>query len=126
MIIKGTLVTGLGESKFFMRKEDYQEEFQKKLGYNPWPGTFNIKLKETTTEILDKLKPIIIKGFKENNKTFGSIKCYPCVIEKHIKTHLIIPEKTKFDNTIVEIISPVYLRQALNITDNNEVTIELK
>lgn len=126
MILKGTLITGFGKGSYFMKKENYKKAFEKLLGYTPWPGTFNIKLDKKTTELLNKLTPTIIQGFKEKDKTFGKVKCYPCIIKKNIKTHIVLPEINRYDNTVIEIISPAYLRKALNITDNDWVIIELK
>ncbi|MBW2977933.1 CTP-dependent riboflavin kinase [Candidatus Woesearchaeota archaeon] len=127
LTLKGILVKGLGKAGYFIKKQGYKNSFIELLGYTPWPGTLNIKLTlPFTTDVLDKIKPIIIEGFKEKDKTFGKIKCYPCIISEDIKTHLIIPEKTKYDKNIIEIISPIYLRKALNITDDDKIIIELR
>ena len=119
--IKGILVKGFGEGKFYINK--YSDKFEDKLGYKPWSGTLNIKLNKMLKIVK---KPLIIKSFEDSGKIFGSIKCYPCIINnKNIKAHLIMPEINKHEKTIIEIVSPLYLRKALNIQDNDNITIEL-
>jgi|TARA_B100002003_G_C13938765_1_gene455711 riboflavin kinase len=122
--LKGTLISGLGEGKYFMSKDIYRKGFEEALNYTPWPGTFNIKI---DSKINIKKTPILIKGFGEGKKKFGNIKCYPIKIigNKNIKAHLVMPEINKHEKTIIEIISPLYLRKALNIRDNDNITIEL-
>ncbi len=128
LVLKGNLIKGLGEGSYYMKKQSYKKQFQNLLNYTPWPGTLNIKLKSSVTKKISNLKPIIIKGFKEKNRSFGKIKCYPCSIlniKKDIKTHLIVPERTSHSNDIIEIIAPVYLKKHLNIKEGDGIIIQL-
>ena len=125
LVLKGVLVSGLGEGKYYMSKDVYKNGFKDTLGYIPWPGTFNIKI----NPIVDiEKKPLIIKGFKEDGEVCGNINCYPVVIvgNENIKAHLMIPEINKHEGNIIELISPKYLRKTLNIKDGEEVIVELK
>jgi riboflavin kinase, archaea type len=125
--IQGILTSGLGTGKFFIEKEDYQKSFKKSLSYIPWPGTFNLKL---NSPLPKKIEYSTINGFKEKNKTFGSIKYHKCsIINKKVKnliTHLIIPQKTEHDKITIEIISPKHLRKFLNVKDGDEITISIE
>jgi len=124
LVLKGILVSGLGEGKYFMSKDIYKKEFKELLGYAPWPGTFNIKIDSELR--IDRI-PQLIDGFGEDGKKFGNLKCYPLKIinNEKIKAHLVIPEINKHEKTIIEIISPLYLRKALNIRDNDNIAIEI-
>ena len=132
IIIKGNVIKGLGEGKYYMSKEGYKKSFKESIGYLPWSGTLNIKLKSEITKdlfsIRDKIK---IKGFREKNRSFGDISCYNCNIlnnkgsKQNLKTHIIIPERTSHKDNIIEIISPVHLRKKLSIKDNDEIKITL-
>lgn len=80
-VFKGYLTTGLGEGKYYMSRNNYKKSFKKLLGYTPWPGTFNLKLEsQAAKEAINSIKPIIVKGFKEKNRSFGKLKCYECTI----------------------------------------------
>ncbi|MEW6069545.1 MAG: DUF120 domain-containing protein, partial [Candidatus Thermoplasmatota archaeon] len=110
--------SGTGEGKYYMSLEHYCSEFKKKLGFLPYPGTLNLKLKSDEIfklEILKKAKSIVISGFKEGNKYFGAVKCFKAKF-RGISCWLIIPEKTRYKN-IVEIISNEYLREKLKLKD---------
>ncbi len=130
-ILKGILISGLGEGQFYMKKKEYKKAFKEALNYNPWPGTFNIKLGlPIPQEVLKNTSHISIKGFEEKGKIFGNVKCYPCKIKKegiqNLTTHLVVPEKTRHERDIIELISPVYLREFLNIKEGNNVVLSLK
>ena len=46
VLLKGNLVSGLGEGAYYMSLEGYSKQFKTKIGYSPFPGTFNVKLGE--------------------------------------------------------------------------------
>src|ERR671928_100116 len=43
---KGTIVSGMGEGAYYMSLDGYKKQFKEKLGYEPFPGTLNLKLEE--------------------------------------------------------------------------------
>ena len=121
VILNGILISGFGEGKFYMQK--YSDNFRDKLGYIPWLGTLNIKI---NSKINISKDCVVIDGFNEAEKTFGSIKCYPCIINnKNIKVNLVVPEINKHKENIIELISPLNLRKTLNIKDGDEINIKL-
>src|SRR5208337_4812172 len=42
--LEGTVFTGLGEGAYYISKEHYRKQFAEKLGFDPYPGTLNLKL----------------------------------------------------------------------------------
>jgi len=126
--VKGEVVTGLGTGKFFVTKEEYKKQFVKKIGYIPYPGTLNLKLKSEDRLDIGKYKSgIIIKGFRENNRTYGQVKCLDCTLkkdQKKTKGTIVIPQKTRHTD-IIEIISPKNLRKTLNLKNRDIVHIIL-
>lgn len=40
----GTLISGLGEGRYYMSLEPYRQQFLEHLGFEPFPGTLNIRL----------------------------------------------------------------------------------
>src|SRR6476661_1489088 len=81
---KGKIVNGMGEGAYYMSLDEYKKQFKEKLGYEPFPGTLNLKLEDRT--YTDKKKEIsnypsiFIHGFKDENRTFGWVKCYPAIL----------------------------------------------
>ena len=127
--LEGTVFTGLGEGAYYITKEHYRKQFIEKLGFDPYPGTLNLKLTteydlKTRTE-LEAYPAIEIEGFKNEDRTFGLVKCYPATIGNRIKGALISALRSHYDISVLEIIAPVCLRKHLNLKDGNKVKVEI-
>ena len=127
--LEGTVFTGLGEGAYYITKEHYRKQFIEKLGFDPYPGTLNLKLTteydlKTRTE-LEAYPAIEIEGFKNEDRTFGLVKCYPATIGNKIKGALISALRSHYGISVVEIIAPVCLRKHLNLKDGYKVKVEV-
>ncbi len=127
--LEGTVFTGLGEGAYYTTKEHYKKQFIEKLGFEPYPGTLNLKLTtdydiKTRTE-LEAYPAIEIEGFKNEDRTFGIVKCYPVIIENKVKGTIITALRTHYDVSVLEILAPVCLRKHLNLKDGNKVKVEV-
>jgi riboflavin kinase len=127
--LEGTVFTGLGEGAYYISKEHYRKQFVDKLGFEPYPGTLNIKLTsdydiKTRTE-LEAYPAIEVEGFKNGERTFGTVKCFPVLIENRVKGALITAMRTHYDVSVLEIIAPVCLRKSLDLKDGNKVKVEV-
>jgi riboflavin kinase len=127
--LEGTVFTGLGEGAYYISKEHYRKQFIEKLGFDPYPGTLNLKLTadydlKTRTE-LEAYPAIEIQGFKNEDRTFGLVKCYPVTIDNKVKGALISALRSHYDNSVIEVIAPVCLRKHLNLKDGNKVKVEV-
>jgi len=128
IILEGTLFTGFGDGSYYMDQNGYKLQFETKLGFNPYPGTLNLKL--SPTEIrkkkeLETYPPIILKGFKSGKRSFGEVRCYPATINDVVKGAVIIIKRTHHDDSVLELIAPVYLRKRLNIEEGDEVKVKV-
>jgi riboflavin kinase len=127
--LEGTVFTGLGEGAYYTQKEHYRKQFAEKLGFDPYPGTLNIKLNTDydlkTRAELEAYPAVEIEGFQNENRTFGTVKCYPAKIGNKIKGALISALRGHYDNSVLEIIAPVNLRKNLNLKDGNKVKVEI-
>ena len=127
--LEGTVFTGLGEGAYYISKEHYKKQFIEKLGFIPYPGTLNLKI---TTEYdlktraeLDAYPAIEVQGFKNENRTFGVVKCYPAIIDNKIKGALIFALRSHYDRSVLEVIAPVCIRKRLNLKDGYKVKVEV-
>lgn len=127
--LEGTVFTGLGEGAYYISKEFYKKQFLDKLGFVPFPGTLNLKL---TTEYdlksrteLEAYPAVEIQGFKNEDRTFGVVKCYPATISNKVKGALIFALRSHYDNSVLEVIAPVNLRKQLNLKDGYKVKVEV-
>jgi riboflavin kinase len=127
--LEGTAFTGLGEGAYYITKDHYRKQFTEKLGFEPYPGTLNLKLStdyDIKTRIeLDAFPAIEVEGFKNENRTFGVVKCYPALISNKVKGALITALRSHYDASVLEIIAPVCLRKHLNLKDGHKVKVEV-
>jgi riboflavin kinase len=126
--IRGTIFSGLGQGKYYMSRNSYMKDFADKLGFTPYQGTLNLRIHPNDTDRLDLIRgswPIIIPGFEEDERRFGDVLCYVLEIPKlSAKVAGIIPRRTHYGSNILELISDVYLRDALDLEDGDEVIVE--
>lgn len=127
--LEGVVFTGLGEGAYYITREPYKKQFIEKLGFDPYPGTLNLKL---TTEYdvktyseLDAYPAVEIEGFKSENRTFGPVKCYPATIENKAKGALITALRRHYDASVIEVIAPIFLRNHLKLKDGHKVKVEV-
>jgi riboflavin kinase len=127
--LEGTVFTGLGEGAYYISKEQYRKQFIEKLGFDPYPGTLNLKLTTDydikTRAELDAYPAIEVEGFVNEDRTFGSVRCYPVTIENKEKGALLSALRSHYDASVLEIISPVPLRKHLKLKDGHKVKVEV-
>ena len=123
IVLNADLVRGLGEGSYFMSIHHYQKEIKRKLGFNAYPGTLNLKVNKKQIDLLKKIAPIKINGFKLKNKTFGGADCFKAKI-KNINGAIITPHLTKH-KYVLEFIAPVHIKTELNIKDGDKIKVEL-
>jgi riboflavin kinase len=121
--------TGLGEGAYYVMRDGYRKQFIEKLGFDPYPGTLNLKL---TTEYdmktrseLETYPSIELRGFKDETRTFGPVKCYPAIINNKVKGAIIFAMRSHYDSSVLEIIAPHFLRSQLKLKDGNKVKVEV-
>jgi len=127
--LEGKVFTGLGEGAYYVTKEYYMQQIVEKLGFEPYPGTLNVKLSSDydikARMELDAYPAIEIKGFKNEDRTFGFVKCYPAIIGGTLKGALITALRSHYDASVLEIIAPVCLRKQLGLKDGNKVKVDI-
>ena len=128
-IITGTLFSGLGEGAYYISLPGYKKQFISKLGFKPYPGTLNLKISDVLhKQFFDKLSKndgILIEGFTDKKRTYGNVKCFPCTINSNIQGSIIIIERTHHDRSVIELISPIFLRKKLKLNDGDEVSVKV-
>lgn len=124
---KGTLFTGLNEGGYYISLKGYSKSFFRALGFEPFPGTLNLRLtNEAMIEQrrrLELLEGIKVPGFTDGKRSYGPVKVFRAKIGgKHPGAVLAI-ERTHYDSSVLEIISPVNLRKALDLKDGDECSV---
>lgn len=127
--LEGLLFTGLGEGAYYVTRDGYRKQFIEKLGFDPYPGTLNLKL---TTEYdmktrseLESYPAIELEGFENESRTFGPVKCYPAIINNKAKGAVVYALRSHYNSSVIEIIAPKFLRGNLKLKDGNKVKVEV-
>jgi riboflavin kinase len=124
VIFKGDVVSGMGEGRYYTEQSGYLEQFKDKLGFVPYPGTLNVEIPFVERNKLRLLKnhdAIDIEEFKTKNRTFGGVKCFRASING-IDGAIVLPLRSHYSN-VLELISPKFLRDKLNLKDGDQVDI---
>ena len=123
-IILGEVISGIGEGAYYVRQ--YAHLIREYLGFDPYPGTLNIRVlfPKTVFDALCGVIPTVLPGFVKEGRTFGDVKAYRVEIEG-IEGAIVIPSRTVHPPKIAEIIAPVCLREKLGLKDGSRITVRV-
>ncbi|RDI71576.1 DUF120 domain-containing protein [Halopelagius longus] len=129
----GTVTGGMGEGKHYISLSGYMEQFAERLGYEPFPGTLNVRLDDDSVRAragMASLSAVPIDGWEDEERTFGPATCYAATVEfegeSYDEAHIIVPERTHHDESQLEIIAPDKLRDELGLSDGDRVTVRVE
>jgi len=123
IVLNGIVTRGLGEGAYFMSMIHYKEEIKKKLGFDTYPGTLNLKVSKEQSDLLKNIPPIKIDGYKSSSNTLGGAACYKARI-KEVNGSIIVPDLTKHKD-VIEFIAPIHVKSELKLKDGDKISIEL-
>ena len=125
-VFEDTLFSGLGEGAYYISQAGYKKQFSEKLGFEPYPGTLNLRVRKEDQEEVRMLEAspfILIEGFTDGSRSFGPAKCFHGKIGDKIEGALIFPVRTHYSGDVVELISTEFLRKALHLKDGDTVKV---
>lgn len=129
---EGTVVSGMGEGAYYMSLEGYRKQFKDKLGFEPYPGTLNVKLIDqifmNARREIGRYPSVFINGFSDNLRTYGWVKCYKANINKGAVNNAaaLVLERTHYDDSMLEIIAPICLKEAIGIQNGDRISIKVQ
>lgn len=125
-VIFGKAIKGLKESNSFMEVPWVKEQFVSKLGFTPYPGTFNLEIEDGDSLMRwrDAKKREGI-GIMPQENGFCSARCYRVVVADKIEGAIVVPEVSEYPDSKIEIIAPISIRGELALTDGDLVKVEV-
>jgi len=125
LVVEGHLVSGLGEGTYMTKLEWVELQCQKKFGFHPQPGTFNIQLDKKESERYSIVKKY--RGIKilPPSDIFAAAKCFPVQVGK-VKGIVAIPLLDDYPPNILEIIAPIRMRDALGVREGDLIQVKIE
>ena len=120
IIINGTVISGNKKGTYFINLPWVKKQIFEKIGFQPYIGTLNLKVKNDKKIFeLYKEKGIII----EPEKGYYRGKCFRALLMKKTDCAVVIPNVPDYPCNLLEIIAPNNLRKTLGLIDG--IIIEL-
>lgn len=129
---EGSVVSGMGEGAYYMSLEGYRRQFKDKLGYEPYPGTLNVRLVDqlymNARRELGRHPSIFVDGFSDSTRTYGWVKCYRAIIHDGAVDNaaVLVLERTHYDDSMLEVIAPVSIKQAADIKNGDRIKVQVQ
>jgi riboflavin kinase len=123
MKVTGAVVSGLGESASFLTIPWVNHQITQMVRFSPYAGTLNVDVADAAVQRrlrrhgTDKILPEE-KGFCEALVFRGKVAGrYPCGV--------ILPLVPSYPASILEIVAPVHLKDALSMKDGDGIEVEI-
>jgi len=127
VLIEGEVFTGLGEGAYYVSQPGYRRQFIEKLGFDPYPGTLNLKVEKSQRErkLLETYPSITLEGFMNGMRSFGQVKCYRARVDNRIEGIVVTAMRSHYGEDVLEIVAPKNLRQILGLKDGDSVKVRV-
>jgi riboflavin kinase len=129
--VAGVVFSGRGEGSFYV--SIYAKQFEKVIGYRPYPGTLNIRLQEDDarrlSECLSKARASIVEPPRIEGAKLGGVYVYRARVYKGIDywdAYIVRPMITHYRGDVVELIAEGYLREILKVKDGDKLVLEVE
>jgi len=128
VLIEGEVFTGLGEGAYYVSQPGYRRQFIEKLGFDPYPGTLNLKVEKQSQRergILETYSSITLEGFMNGMRSFGQVKCYKARVNEKVDGIVVTALRSHYGEDVLEIVAPKNLRQVLGLKDGDSVKVRV-
>jgi len=123
MRITGKIVKGVGESASFLAIPWVNRQMEEKLRFQPYGGTLNIAVDDP--EIQRVLKAHQTDRLCSEAAGFCDALIFRGTIEDKYQCGIVLPLVPNYDECLLEILAPVYLKKSLGLKDGDIITLEL-
>ena len=115
------MVSGRGEGRKYVELEWVKQQVKEKLGFDPYPGTLNLRLDEENVKrrvLLEKdakLRLCHSEGYCTGLLFKASLDGVACGV--------VIPQVENYPENVLEVVASVNLKQKLRLRDGDLVTV---
>lgn len=106
-----------------MSLEVYKEEFRKKLKFEPFPGTLNLKISPENAASISGMQEKM--GIIEGTGNYGDVKFLSAQLNGIVEGAILFPVKTEHSPEILEFVAQENLRNTLHLNDGDKATLKI-
>jgi CTP-dependent riboflavin kinase len=122
---EGEVCSGLGEGARFVALDWAASEFRRTLGYEPWPGTLNLRMAGAAwarwrqgLTVNDGIAIAPPPGF-------CAARCFVVQLDGRVRAAAVVPDVGDYPPDKLELVAPVALRDALQLRDGSMVSVRV-
>jgi riboflavin kinase len=119
--VKGRVFTGRGEGRKYVELEWVKQQVKEKLGFDPYPGTLNLRLNEENVKhrvLLERgaeLRLCHSQGYCTGLMFKAALDGMACGV--------VIPQVEDYPDDVLEVVASVNLKQKLRLRDDDLATV---
>ena len=127
LVLSGTVVSGARKAAFFTQLDWVRSQCLHHLGFEPFPGTLNLRLAEQDESSASRVLNLPGLPLLPPAEASCAGRVYPVSIGA-IPGAIVVPEETVriHDSGVLEILAPVSLREALHLEDGDRVSLAVR
>ncbi|BAL27021.1 DUF120 domain-containing protein [Azoarcus sp. KH32C] len=123
--LEGHVCPGRGEAAGFTSLEWVIVEFRKALGFIPWPGTFNLRMRGASWDRARRRLRATAGIPIAPRAGFCAAKCFGVHIAGHLTGAVVFPAMPDYPDDKFEIVAPLPIRETLGLQDGDLVNLSL-
>jgi len=126
LTLEGEVFSGLGEGAYYVSRPVYMRQFREKLGFTPFPGTLNVRLRKKHLKdrsLMESIGCIEIEGFRNGTRSFGAGRCYRVLVNGEAEAFVVVALRGHYGEDVLEILAPANLRKRLKLEDGDTVRV---
>ncbi len=120
--VTGIVQDGVGQGSSFTQLDWVRKQFRDKLGFDPYPGTLNIRVQDAgTLAEWQACSSIAI----EPAPGFCAARCYRVELNGQTTAGWIIPVVAGYPDDLMELMAPMSLRQTFALKTGDVISIKI-
>ena len=119
--LSGTVVSGRGEGRKYVELEWVKQQVKEKLGFDPYPGTLNLRLDEKNVK-----RRVLLERGAELRLCHSQGYCTGLLFKAALDGKVcgvVIPQVEDYPDDVLEVVASVNLKQKLRLRDDDLVTV---
>ena len=122
--LQGVLTTGLGQGAQFMRIEWVRRAIHRMVGFDPYPGTLNLRLVDTDMLLawrqIQKGPALLLTPPPPER---CGARLFLVVVAPDVPAAVVVPDVTRHGDDVLELVAGVHVRSVLALKDNDRVRL---